>query len=64
MLGGTFTISSLGGIGGKFFTPIINHPEVSIMGVSRAYTKIELNNRNLPFNSNIFSDYDNYVTNP
>ena len=34
--GGTFTISSLGGIGGYFFTPIINPPEVAIMGVSRS----------------------------
>jgi pyruvate dehydrogenase E2 component (dihydrolipoamide acetyltransferase) len=30
-----FTISSLGGIGGTFFTPIINAPEVAILGVSR-----------------------------
>ncbi len=34
--GGTFTISNLGGIGGSFFTPIINPPEVAILGVSRA----------------------------
>lgn len=33
--GGTFTISNLGGIGGKHFTPIINKPEVAILGVSR-----------------------------
>ena len=32
---GTFTISSLGGIGGKFFTPIINPPEVEILGISK-----------------------------
>jgi pyruvate dehydrogenase E2 component (dihydrolipoamide acetyltransferase) len=31
-----FTISSLGGIGGRFFTPIINAPEVAILGVSRS----------------------------
>jgi pyruvate dehydrogenase E2 component (dihydrolipoamide acetyltransferase) len=36
MRGGTFTISSLGGIGGTWFTPIINAPEVAILGVSRA----------------------------
>jgi pyruvate dehydrogenase E2 component (dihydrolipoamide acetyltransferase) len=36
MQGGVFTISSLGGIGGKFFTPIINAPEVAILGVSRS----------------------------
>ena len=36
MQGGTFSISSLGGIGGSFFTPIINAPEVAILGASRA----------------------------
>jgi len=36
MTGGTFTISSLGGIGGTYFTPIINAPEVAILGVCRA----------------------------
>jgi len=39
MQGGTFSISSLGGIGGSFFTPIINAPEVAILGVSRAAMK-------------------------
>lgn len=39
MEGGTFTISSLGGIGGTAFTPIINAPEVAILGVSRSQTK-------------------------
>ena len=39
MKGGTFTISSLGGIGGTFFTPIINAPEVAILGVSRSAMK-------------------------
>ena len=34
--GGTFSISSLGGIGGSFFTPIVNAPEVAILGVSRS----------------------------
>lgn len=37
--GGTFTISSLGGIGGTQFTPIVNGPEVAILGVSRSQTK-------------------------
>ena len=37
--GGTFTISSLGGIGGSFFTPIINPPEVAIIGVSQSVWK-------------------------
>ncbi len=35
MTGGCFTISNLGGIGGTFFTPIVNSPEVAILGVSR-----------------------------
>jgi len=39
MQGGTFSISSLGGIGGSFFTPIINAPEVAILGVSRSSLK-------------------------
>jgi len=37
--GGTFTISSLGGIGGTWFSPIVNPPEVAIMGVSRSAWK-------------------------
>jgi pyruvate dehydrogenase E2 component (dihydrolipoamide acetyltransferase) len=36
MQGGCFSISSLGGIGGTSFTPIINAPEVAILGVSRS----------------------------
>jgi pyruvate dehydrogenase E2 component (dihydrolipoamide acetyltransferase) len=39
MQGGTFTISSLGGIGGIYFTPIINAPEVAILGVCRSFWK-------------------------
>jgi pyruvate dehydrogenase E2 component (dihydrolipoamide acetyltransferase) len=39
MQGGSFTISSLGGIGGIYFTPIINAPEVAIMGVCRSFWK-------------------------
>jgi pyruvate dehydrogenase E2 component (dihydrolipoamide acetyltransferase) len=39
MSGGCFSISSLGGIGGTYFTPIINAPEVAILGVSKAVTK-------------------------
>jgi pyruvate dehydrogenase E2 component (dihydrolipoamide acetyltransferase) len=37
--GGSITITSLGGIGGSFFTPIINYPEVAILGVGRSYNK-------------------------
>ncbi len=36
LAGGTFSISSLGGIGGTAFTPIVNAPEVAVLGVSRA----------------------------
>src|SRR5690606_4587319 len=36
MQGGCFTISSLGGIGGTRFTPLVNAPEVAILGVSKA----------------------------
>jgi pyruvate dehydrogenase E2 component (dihydrolipoamide acetyltransferase) len=39
MQGGCFTVSSLGGIGGTAFTPIINAPEVAILGVSRTQTR-------------------------
>jgi pyruvate dehydrogenase E2 component (dihydrolipoamide acetyltransferase) len=39
MSGGCFSISSLGGIGGRYFTPIINAPEVSILGVCRSTTE-------------------------
>ena len=37
--GGSMTITSLGGIGGSFFTPIINYPEVAILGIGRAEKK-------------------------
>ncbi len=37
--GGSMTITSLGGIGGSFFTPIINFPEVAILGIGRSYKK-------------------------
>jgi pyruvate dehydrogenase E2 component (dihydrolipoamide acetyltransferase) len=39
MQGGCFSVSSLGGIGGTHFTPIINAPEVAILGLSRSYLK-------------------------
>jgi pyruvate dehydrogenase E2 component (dihydrolipoamide acetyltransferase) len=39
MQGGSFTITSLGGIGGTYFTPIINAPEVAILGVSKSMLK-------------------------
>jgi pyruvate dehydrogenase E2 component (dihydrolipoamide acetyltransferase) len=37
--GGTFTISNQGGIGGSFFTPIVNKPEVAVLGVGRGALK-------------------------
>jgi len=43
MKGGCFSVSSLGGIGGTAFTPIINAPEVAILGVSRSKVKPEYN---------------------
>ncbi len=39
LFGGSMTITSLGGIGGSFFTPIINYPEVAILGVGRSQNK-------------------------
>ncbi|HEX4331356.1 MAG TPA: dihydrolipoyllysine-residue acetyltransferase [Usitatibacter sp.] len=45
MQGGTFSISSLGGIGGTSFTPIVNAPEVAILGVSKASMKPVWNGR-------------------
>ncbi len=43
MSGGCFSISSLGGIGGRYFTPIINAPEVSILGVCKSSTEPKWN---------------------
>ncbi|MGB9692576.1 MAG: 2-oxo acid dehydrogenase subunit E2, partial [Candidatus Sumerlaeaceae bacterium] len=40
--GGTFTISNLGSIGGGYFTPIVNSPEVAILGVGRAAKRLAL----------------------
>ena len=45
MQGGCFTISSLGGVGGTYFTPIINPPEVAIMGISRMMIEPVFTNR-------------------
>ena len=47
MRGATFTISNLGGIGGTSFNPIINHPEVAILGVARASRQPVLNGNEL-----------------
>ena len=45
MQGGCFSISSLGGIGGRYFTPIINAPEVAILGLSRGEIKPKWNGK-------------------
>ncbi|MNR08628.1 Dihydrolipoyllysine-residue acetyltransferase component of pyruvate dehydrogenase complex [compost metagenome] len=42
MSGGCFSISSLGGIGGTYFTPIINAPEVAILGVGKSVERLAL----------------------
>ena len=39
LFGGSMTITSLGGIGGSFFTPIINFPEVAILGIGKSEKK-------------------------
>jgi pyruvate dehydrogenase E2 component (dihydrolipoamide acetyltransferase) len=44
--GGTFTISSLGGIGGTFFTPIIDPPQVAILGLSESWWKKVYDHKN------------------
>lgn len=47
MRGGTFTITNLGGIGGTAFTPIVNYPEVAILGMSRSQKQLQLVNGEL-----------------
>lgn len=42
MRGASFTITNLGGIGGTYFTPIVNHPEVAILGLSRGQKHLKL----------------------
>lgn len=42
MQGGTFTITNLGGIGGTSFTPIVNYPEVAILGMTRSQRQLQL----------------------
>ncbi len=44
MQGGTFTITNLGGIGGTAFTPIVNYPEVAILGMSRTINHLVMEN--------------------
>ena len=65
MQGGCISISSLGGIGGTQFTPIVNAPEVAILGISRAEMKSEWNGKDfeprlmMPFSMS----YDHRVIN-
>ena len=63
--GSSFTISSLGAIGGKFFTPIINPPEVGILGLSKTFPKVVAKNEG--FESRVFLplslSYDHRVIN-
>lgn len=47
MRGASFTITNLGGIGGTYFTPIVNHPEVAILGLSRGQKTPKLENGEL-----------------
>lgn len=65
MTGGCITISSLGNISGKFFTPIINSPEVAILGVSKIYKQIVEQNGKLRSQSMlpISLSYDHRVIN-
>jgi len=42
MQGGVFTITNLGGIGGTSFTPIVNWPEVAILGISKAKQELQM----------------------
>ena len=45
--GGTFTISNQGGIGGAYFTPIVNKPEVAILGIGRGVVKAIVKNKKI-----------------
>lgn len=47
MRGASFTITNLGGIGGTYFTPIVNHPEVAILGLSRGQKQLKLEDAQL-----------------
>lgn len=63
--GSTFTISSLGSFGGKFFTPIINPPEVAILGISKSYDSVLLKDTKPVSTSNlpISLSYDHRIIN-
>tara|TARA_B100000927_G_scaffold250172_1_gene214509 strand:- start:1525 stop:2781 length:1257 start_codon:yes stop_codon:yes gene_type:complete len=63
--GSTFTISSLGSFGGKFFTPIINPPEVAILGISKTYNSVLLKDTDPVSTTNlpISLSYDHRIIN-
>ena len=63
--GSTFTISSLGSFGGKFFTPIINPPEVAILGISKSYDSVLLKDKKTVSTTNlpISLSYDHRIIN-
>ena len=63
--GSTFTISSLGSFGGKFFTPIINPPEVAILGISKSYDSVLLKDKKPVITTNlpISLSYDHRIIN-
>ena len=57
--GGSITITSLGGIGGTFFTPIINPPEVAILGIGKIFQKDKSDKLILPLSLS----YDHRIIN-
>ena len=63
--GATFTISSLSGIGGKYFTPIINPPEVGILGLSKTFDHLSLENSKIKVSQQmpVSLSYDHRVIN-
>lgn len=61
MKDGTFTFTNLGGIGGSFFTPIINSPEVAILGTGRAYWEPGLEDGQRHFRLPLSLSYDHRI---
>ncbi|MDK2856961.1 MAG: hypothetical protein PWQ29_2 [Verrucomicrobiota bacterium] len=59
--GGTFTFTNLGGIGGSFFTPIINSPEVAILGTGRAYWEPGIEDGTKHFRLPLSLSYDHRI---
>jgi len=59
--GGTFTFTNLGGIGGSFFTPIVNSPEVAILGTGRAYWEPGIEDGQKHFRLPLSLSYDHRI---